>query len=510
MSERWHLPLAMWRVHFDLLGGSRRGGLIALGYVLAMAVGLYMFRRALPDMSIADFSAGFVNFLIAAQGLILVAGGSTSIYRAMLRDFDLRMLESHRLTPMSNWSVVLGYVTGPTLQILFIAGLNLMVGSLFSLVGNKPLIAWLGGNALMLLGASVFWSFTVFIGLRKAKPLNPTAFLALVGMFAVPTMSIPAIGSFIGIYPIMSGFLIAREDMKIPLGLIATVSIVSMVIVTFWFSLSAAKYRRPDLPALNGLRGLTLLVLWLLLGITGMHIFKASATAIPNPTEFDDPVGIQLLVMVIGAMIIAWVPISGAVECAIVVGRGGSPRNFGDRMRDRNVAMLSAAAIIGLTSLFAATAWRQLISSHAPFDDIRSMNSWARPGSLYGWLPVGLAVLFSASTANGVFRTFYSRAPMQRARAIMILVALTVVPIALDLARVGFAVGEFPNSDFAFSSLIGFSPIGVVLAVLTSSQDLALEMGLCFQAMVAIVFTSVGRRCLRARLRVPVTVPPAT
>lgn len=283
-----------------------------------------------------------------------------------------------------------------------------------------------------------------------------------------------------------------------------------MVIVTFWFSLSAAKYRRPDLPALNGLRGLTLLVLWLLLGITGMHIFKASATAIPNPTEFDDPVGIQLLVMVIGAMIIAWVPISGAVECAIVVGRGGSPRNFGDRMRDRNVAMLSAAAIIGLTSLFAATAWRQLISSHAPFDDIRSMNSWARPGSLYGWLPVGLAVLFSALTANGVFRTFYSRAPMQRARAIMILVALTVVPIALDLARVGFAVGEFPNSDFAFSSLIGFSPIGVVLAVLTSSQDLALEMGLCFQAMVAIVFTSVGRRCLRARLRVPVTVPPAT
>lgn len=508
MRERWHLPLAMWRVHFDLLGGNRRGGLIALGYVIAMAVGLYLFRRALPDMSIADFSAGFVNFLIAAQGLILVAGGSTSIYRAMLRDFDLRMLESHRLTPMSNWSVVLGYVTGPTLQILFIAGLNLMVGSLFSLIGNKPLIAWLGGNALMLLGASVFWSFTVFIGLRRAKPLNPTAFLALVGMFAVPTMSIPAIGSFIGIYPIMSGFIIAREDMKIPLGLVAAVSIVSMVIVTFWFSLSAAKYRRPDLPALNGLRGLILLVIWMLLGITGMHIFSASATAIPNPTEFDDPVSIQLLVMVIGAMLISWVPISGAIECAIIVGRGGSPRNFGDRMRDRNVTILSATAIIGLISVFAATAWKQLISPGLSGPS-RFLNGWVEPRMLYGWLPVGLAVLFSAMTANGVFRTFYARAPMQRARAIMILVALTVVPIALDLARVGFALDEFSNSDPAFSGLIGFSPIGVVLAVLTSSQNLALELGLCFQAMVAIVFTSVGRRCMRARMRVPVIAPPA-
>ena len=500
MRERWHMPLAMWRVHYDLLGGKRRAGLVLLGYAVAVSAGLYMFRRVLPDTSLADFSAGFVNFLIAAQGLVLVAGGSNAIYRAMLRDFDLRMLESHRLTPMSNVSVILGYATGPTLQMLFIAALNLLLGVLFCILGKKPLIAWLGGNALMVVGAAVFWSFTVFIGLRKVKPLNPTVFMALVGMFGLPALPIPAIGSFLGLYPIICGFGIAREDFKLPIGLIAAVAGVSLIVIAFWFSVAAAKYRRPDLPALNGFRGLVLLTLWLLLGVSGIHILAGSQGTIPNPTDIDDPSGLQLVVMLIGGMLISWVPISGSVECGILIGRGGSPRNFGDRMRDLNVTLFSVILLIGIPALLAWSAWREFTLPENTVDGLRPMNRWVESSMLYGWLPIGLAVVFSAFSARGVFRLFYARSTMQRARALLMLIVLFAVPVVLDLARIGAGLDADDHEIGTFSAIIGFSPIGTVLAVMTSSTYVALLPGLAFQAVVALFFNGSGGRQWRRRL----------
>lgn len=510
MRERWHMPLAMWRVHFDLLGGFRRAGMVLLGYVLAMSLGLYMFRRALPDMSLADFSAGFINFLIAAQGLVLVVGGSTSIYRAMLRDFDLRMLESHRLTPMSNSSVILGYATGPAMQMLFVALLNLLVGSLFCFLAKKPLIVWLGGNALILLGAVVFWSFTVFIGLRKAKPLNPMVFLALVGMFGIPVLPLPAIGSFLGIYPLMCGFVMARESMKIPPGLIAAVIIVSLTVATFWFSIAAAKYRRPDLPALNGFRGLVLLALWMCLGIAGMIIVTAAANAIPNPTDMEDPVGVQLVVMLIGALIISWVPISGAVECTLIIGCGGSPRNSGDRLSNLSVTLVAVAMSIGVTALFAASAWRHMTGHVTALHEVRFLNRSVEPQMLFGGIPIGLAILCSALTARGVFLTFYARAPMQRMRAMIIVLSLCIVPLVLDLARIGYGLADELNDSLQFSALVSFSPVGIVLAVLASSRDIPLHAGLAFQVAVAVLFTFLGRSSMRNRLDGPPAAPPTS
>lgn len=494
MRERLHLPIAMWRVHFDLLGGKRRMGLIIAGYVAGLLLCVYMFRRAMVDLPLADFAAGLVHYLIIVQGLILVAGGSTAIYRAMLRDFDTRMLESHRLTPMSHVSVVLGYAFGATLQVLLLAALNLLVGSLFTILAQKPLGVWLGGNAMLFLGALCFWSFTVFIGLRKAKPLNPTVFLAFAGMFGMPAMSIPAIGSFLGAYAVLFGIWIAREDFKIPIPIAAVVGVVSLIVAAFWFHVSAAKFRRPDLPALNGFRGLVLLLLWLALGAIGIRGYVAAAGSIMNTWNSNDLVDAQMFATIIGGMILAWVPISGAVECGLIVGRGGSPRNFGDRMRDCHVTLISVALSIGLPALLAWPAWRDLAQPRAYTGEVDALNAWTTRGMGYGFLPIGIAILSSAFTAHGVFRANYALPVPQRARALVILSVLFALPVLLDLARMGLVMNGEIQGPEELSAISAFSPVGIVLCVLTSTQDIVLLPGLAFQAAVALLYALIGRR----------------
>ena len=117
MSERIQLPIAMWRLQYNLLGGNRRmiGG--AGVYALALIVGAYGCRRVFGDESLADVASTMIKVLAAIQIFIAVLVGCNAVHRASLRDFESKMIESHRLTPMTSVTVVLGYLFGTTLQI---------------------------------------------------------------------------------------------------------------------------------------------------------------------------------------------------------------------------------------------------------------------------------------------------------------------------------------------------------------------------------------------------------
>lgn len=508
MRERWHAPLALWQVHFNLLGGWRRAGLIAIGYSLALVLGLYLFRRALPNLSTADFAAGFVHFLIVAQGLILVAGGSNAIYRAMLRDFDSRMLESHRLTPMANVAVICGYATGPTLQILFLALLNLLVGTVFSILAQKPLAVWWGGNALMFLGAAVFWSFTIFLGLRSAKPLNPTVLMILVGGFGLPVLAVPAVGSFLGVYPIIAGLLIAREDAAVPFGAVVLMSVFSLLLIAFWVHVSAAKYRRPDLPVLNGFRGLALLALWMLTAAVGVQLVHSAPQAIPGLSALEDSLSVQFPVMLIGGLVLLWIVLSGSVECALIVRRGGMPRGHGDRLADLTVTLGSVALLTVLPMLLTWRPWWEL--THADRDNVaHPVNPWVRASLAYGWIPLAATILLAALTARGVFRTLYARIPRRRVRAGAAILLTCLLPLALDMVRIGVRLDADASYEPEFSAISAFSPVGAILIVMLTHHPVPLAPGLAFQAALALWMTWWGRHAVRARLESDTAVPPA-
>ena len=117
MGERVQLPWPMWRVQYQLLGGFRRLSAIVLVCAVVLVAGIFGLRRlGMPDPFTAVAGTA-LNFRTGIQVFLLILGGCQAVYRAMLRDHEGKMKESHRLTPMSNITVVLGYLFGSTLQI---------------------------------------------------------------------------------------------------------------------------------------------------------------------------------------------------------------------------------------------------------------------------------------------------------------------------------------------------------------------------------------------------------
>lgn len=52
--------------------------------------------------------------LLGIQSVLLLIAGAGWVRRAVQRDFSSNMIDSHRLTPMTGWTAVFGYIIGRT------------------------------------------------------------------------------------------------------------------------------------------------------------------------------------------------------------------------------------------------------------------------------------------------------------------------------------------------------------------------------------------------------------
>ena len=198
MQERFQLPMAMWRVQYELLGGRRRMLAIAAICMIVLVAGSLGFREVVLHEPPAKVAGWMLNALASIQTIVVILGGCNAVYRAMLRDHDTKMIESHRLTPMSNMTVALGYLLGSTLQILVVFLVILTFGSVLTSLAGYSVVDWIYGNVFLLNGAVTLWSIVVLSGLHLSKPINPTpimigvAVLANVGVLALPAAGLPA------------------------------------------------------------------------------------------------------------------------------------------------------------------------------------------------------------------------------------------------------------------------------------------------------------------------------
>ena len=61
MGERIQLPIAIWRLQYNLLGGNRRMIGVTGVYALALIVGAYGCRRLLWDEPLADVAGTLIK-----------------------------------------------------------------------------------------------------------------------------------------------------------------------------------------------------------------------------------------------------------------------------------------------------------------------------------------------------------------------------------------------------------------------------------------------------------------
>jgi len=486
MRERFQLPLAMCRVQYHLLGGHWRMLLIAVIYLGVAVIGSVSFRRILRNEPLAAIVGWLVTGLTGIQVLAAVFGGCSAVHRAMLRDYETKMIESHRLTPMSNVSVALGYLFGSTLQVLLLMLLNVAIGCVLVALEGRPVSHWLWGNLVLWIGAVSLWAATVFMGLRSGKPLSPAPALIGIAMVTVPAMFLPGAGLFLGTYAVVFAVWVLTGSITVATPALFFVVLISFILGIFWVSCAAARYRRPDLPALNAVRGLLLLVFWLVVATAGIIAYEHIAPRFAVQFYAENHLLHQWVATMILSLVFGAVAVSGAVECELLVVRGAAPRRWTDRVSSEATCLIAALLI-----------WAVLMGVGWPVwvPDIWKPWGTLPPLALTSpWVVTFGACVLAMLTIRGVMAVVYPKLTAGKLMVGLFVIIAWGGPPGADSLRAVYLsdFGEDPVPSF----LTGCSPAGSIAGAWYDASFPRLP-GLLVQAVLAVLTTFLAWRMNR-------------
>ncbi len=507
MRERLQIPSAMWRVNFDLLGGVRRTTAAGVGYAMIVTVGLVGFRQLFADTPTSTFADTAVPIIASFQALIIIIGGANAIFRALTRDFDTKMIESHRLSPMSNISIVLGYMFGPTIQITVLFLVNLVIGTMMTILAKGSVPDWLIGNAVLYVGATVAWAITVFGGVKLSKPFNPMGFIMPVGFLSALWLVIPGGGLLSTSFSNILAWRIMGGHSSIPQVALAIVLLVDFSVILFWLSAAAAKYRRPDLPALNALRGMIFLVVWLLVGSASVWAFELITSKSMISLHNRSSLSVQWVCTMISAIVMATVPISGAVGCSVLVGRGTAPRDWSDRASELLVTVLSGFLIVGIMALVGWKAWHLAIEMQFNPEKIpqTDLPLW-KQAAVRAWVLSGLTCMLALLTMRNWLVFIYNAAKKPRPGAAILLFLVWVAPTMGDYVRALVVAERDGLQHFVASWLFSCSPVGTLL-IAWGHVEAPLRIGLIFQAVIAVITAWMAWRVKKSKTHQALPTP---
>ena len=481
MGERLQLPLPMWRAQFQILGGARRA-LVVLAVQVGLLLGAtLLFGRLFSESGFAPVATQIINVLLAIQAALLVLHGSNAVHRPLLRDYQTRMFESHRLTPMSNHTVVLGYLIGGGGHSLMMFGVNVVYGTIICFLGQQPPGLWLLGNAMFLAGALPLWALMILCGLRLGKPTSPAVILLTVGLIAGPFfMILPVAGLVTSFFTILLGFFVGVGKMSVNDPALPICGAVSLFLAGFWLHLAALKYRRPDLPVMNGYRGLFLLVIWLALGVGSVLAAQGFARGSWGGSSTNtDMVQALWIITFCAALLVAIIPISGCIECRRLAREGRALRDRSDRMSSLAVALLAGVLVCATLAGLRLTIWDSRMAA-APSAD---------------WLVFAytlLACVFALLAVRGIWIIVQPKTATAHTLLVLLVAALWGAPVAWESIR-------FEALGHNQSMWGGCSPCGSLQALWRSGTVAPLWPGLLVQVLMALLLTWLAHRAEQTR-----------
>ncbi len=474
MADGIPIPNAMWWVQLRLFGGFRKLIFFAMSW-LALLIGTLMINWYFnADSTLPPFWDSALNILTAAQVFLLVIGGCNSIHRAMTRELQSNMIESHRLSPMSAFSIVLGYAVGPNILILMLYATGVVFGAGIIRYGTIGLNHWLAGNAYMLLVALQVWFGSVLLGLLGKKPVNPVVIIFVMGLASVLLMLVPALGVFTGAYAGIIGVALMIGNPIVPsLGMWLVLGL-GIGITVLWFKAAMRKYRRPDLPAFNTPRAFGLLLIWLLLNSVPLILLHHFPDSWVNLVQSDLPqFAVMGLLSTCVTIFVTFVPLIAIAHarCRLNDARDESPR--------RSILPIGAAAVgcAALTLLFPGVC---ALMDGFPIDPKTLPASF-------------VALALSLATAECVVTVAIIRSKQITHWLVFVVSATWLAPMILD----GW-MRDFTSNEDSTSVIAGFSPAGSIFE-LFQFADFNLVPGLVFQAILAAVALILARRALTRR-----------
>lgn len=497
-------------LHLRIGGSARTNLIIVVAYVAIVVMftgGSYYVAAAEAGANVgpqtyARVDAAWLVIMTVAQGAFLLLLAPSAIRRAVQRDFDSGMIESHRLSPMSNLKIILGYVTGAPIQSVMLYVVSLVFGTYFAaryalspglggaLGLRVALSGWYFTQGCMLVLAGMISAFVLLTALATRGKGNVVGVAILIGVFGgwAAIAFIPGLALVMGVLSggVLIELLTSASAGGDPLVLINAAGL-QFVFCVILLAAASGKLRKPDRPIFNLPLGLILLLVWGFTLVAGMAATPKFEWLFG---QWEDYGYAQLVSSTVAFMVTALFPLIAAAVSLFQHDRAVAFGEQREASRRRELQLVPALLAVLTAVCLYSMVWT-LVAERLPADAWGAFESWLT------WLAVAAALLLSFWVD---FNWIYHLAA--RGRRIMIglpimFVLLKGMPILLDNG-IDYFGQQLADLEWAgYGYLTGFSPVGTL--ILAPEGGAPIWVGLIFQAALAVGASVVARRA-RGRL----------
>ncbi|MFH1417461.1 MAG: hypothetical protein ABII12_04145 [Planctomycetota bacterium] len=471
-------------VQARLIGGWMRlfsiTGVYA-GAILFFHILIYRMLR-IDSVQLDSFAGGALAVMTTIQAIILLIGGCAAIKKAIHRDFTTDMITSHRVTAMSGYTAVIGYLTGPTAQVLILTLVNWLICTVLAILAGPlvPPIAPTAALLFLLCAAAMCWTFAILTALSTKGNVSVVGIVILLALasrsgvaWIVPGLAI--LTGAAGVAPSLIGGTAIGD-----LGPYVFIAMVAQLAFALTFFIAASrKYARDDVQAFDPVLAQALLALCAVIAGVGLAFSPASFWGSMS-TIWQDKAA-QTLASLTALALIAFVPVASAAKAAArwAKRKAKEPDYPGRKPRSFLLAPVAATLII-FSIMFAVV-------------PVHLGNAW--PGLdqrdvLHGFAWASVSCLLALVTLSGLLRFTYAITE----KALWIVVGYVVlawfVPALMDLA-IAFGLDR-PGEEPA-SMLFACSPVGAWI-VAFKAVEAPLISGLVVQSALAAASLALASR----------------
>ncbi|MEW6249159.1 MAG: hypothetical protein AB1716_00805 [Planctomycetota bacterium] len=478
---------ALTRVNFELGGGVRQNVAVAVAFVMLVVVITAIARSAAGPQDVRGVDVAMLTIVSIAQlgFVLLIAPGA--IHKAVQRDIQTGLLDSHRLTPLTGLQLALGYLTGPTAQAALLFGTGLLLGGYFVFayaqywgIVASAVPAWFAGMAGALPLAFLVANTVLLTSLLSRGKINLLLFFILFGIVGgwVVIRVVPGLALMFGVLTLF--VLLDRMGAPALAGLDANVYawtvLLQLALALTLLAANSRKLRYPHRPAFSFGLGLILLLLSGLALLVGLQ-YALAAARWGGP--FDETAGSwQWLCSVITIALVAMVPLSAAATARAAAERRAAPESrpagLWCRLPDLAPWLLATFTIVMLHAMIPADSVPQ-------FGLFGFRVGTLAPRVLARTWP--LAVVLMASFWSDYKLLYWARATGRSPMLTVLFgwLVLKLVPLGMEALAVGMrALMDKPEEPVG---LAGLSPFG---SLLQFARGDSLTAGMLAQVGIAL------------------------
>ncbi len=487
--------LPMVKLHWNLAGGTRMALLppfVLLGIVALAASASFRLAEPRDHPSVATF---WITILTIAQSVFLGLVAPSSVRKSILRDFTSGMIESHRLTPMSNLRIIAGYIIGAAIPalMLYVASVIAMLYFLMNFTAAPALrgatTPWAAAQVGLIILSFTSATIVLLTALVTAGKTNLIGVLALIGFFGgwALVRVVPGVSLVLGVTTVsMLGSMLARAPVNSQAAAIFMAFSICMQISIALICVAGAcrKLRAPTRPSFGLLLAGLLQVLVGLAAIVGIvsapyssWLFAGFSTDASLEVIFSTVVFILLGydVLIAAAHRRVEIDVRSAYEGPAAAGPAidAAPLILTIATSVVMYAMMLVAPLSGWILQLNTEGWRWLIILATAF-----LSFWTD----YNWLYIVV-----------------SRGGKMFGAIIMSVIFLKIVPIVVDLALISVREVELDRGPSVLNVSCA-SPAGLI-AMAPVATPMLIVIGLAIQIAIAAAITWAATRFARRARR---------